>query len=89
MNRRSFLGTSAAAGVAATSAAAASSDVSQYTELKFIQMRNSKSNQRGRTTEFLEKHHLPMTKRAGYAAARLTKQEKRSNYKKMHDQADI
>jgi len=68
MNRRSFLGTSAA-GVAASSAAAASSDVSQYIELKFIQMRNSKSNQRGRTTAFLEKHHLPMTKRAGYVSA--------------------
>ena len=68
MDRRRFLGSSAAAGVAAGAASAAPTDSSQFIELKYIQMRNSRSNQRGRTTDFLEKHHLPMAERAGYSA---------------------
>jgi hypothetical protein len=37
----------------------------QYYELRFVQLRNSKANQQRRLSEFLEKHHLPMTRRLG------------------------
>lgn len=37
----------------------------QYYELRFVQLRNSKANQFERLSEFLEKHHLPMTRRLG------------------------
>jgi len=44
----------------------AESEVSnQYYELRFVQLHNSKANQPRRVTEFLEKHHLPMTQRLG------------------------
>jgi hypothetical protein len=37
----------------------------QYYELRFVELRNSKANQPRRVTEFLEQHHLPMTRRLG------------------------
>ncbi len=67
MDRRNFLTSSAAAGLVAGSAAAAGSPSNQYVELRSYQVRFSKSNQNERLTEFLEKHHLPMTKRVGIA----------------------
>jgi hypothetical protein len=66
MNRRAFLGASALG--LAGSAAAVSKDMNQYFELRSYQLRFSKSNQPERLAEFLEKHHLPMTKRVGIEA---------------------
>lgn len=63
MDRRTFLGSSAALGVAG--AAPAKEDANQYIELTFIQMRNDRDNQRRRLNTFLQEEHLPMTKRAG------------------------
>jgi len=45
--------------------AAESESTNQYYELRFVQLRNSKADQSRRASEFLEKHHLPMTKRVG------------------------
>lgn len=64
MNRRSFLGASAA-GLATASAADVRPEPNQYFELRFFQLRNSKADQSKRLTGFLEEHHLPMTKRNG------------------------
>ncbi len=68
MNRRYFLGASAAAGLAAGTSSAAEGG-NQYIELRFYQLRNSDSKQRARFNDFLRNHHLPMTKRAGIAPA--------------------
>ncbi|MDA1314976.1 MAG: NIPSNAP family protein [Acidobacteria bacterium] len=64
MNRRSFLGASAA-GLSTASAADVHKQPNQYFELRFFQLRNSKADQSKRLTGFLEEHHLPMTKRNG------------------------
>jgi len=68
MDRRGFLGASAA-GLAAGAASAAEAGGNQFFELKEYQLRNSKASQQRRLVEFLESEHLPMTKRAGAAAA--------------------
>lgn len=67
MDRRNFLATSSAAGLAATSAsaAAASSGGHQIYELRCYRLRYSKADQFGRLTSFLESEHLPMTERLG------------------------
>lgn len=67
MDRRNFLATSSAAGLAATSAstAAASSGGHQIYELRCYRLRYSKADQFGRLTGFLESEHLPMTERLG------------------------
>ena len=62
MNRRNFLTASGAAGLAAGVASAARSS-NQYIEPRYFYLRNSRSNQVGRTREFMEQHHLPMAKR--------------------------
>ena len=62
MNRRSFLGASAA-GLATGSAAAERKDSNQYFELRFFQLRSSKTDQQRRLVSLFEEHHLPMTKR--------------------------
>lgn len=67
MNRRSFLTVSGAAGLSAGTASAAKSS-NQYIELRYFYLRNSRSNQGGRTREFMEKHHLPMAKRNEFGA---------------------
>lgn len=63
MKRRSFLTSSAAAGLAAN-AQAADAPKSAYIEWRRIQLRNSPDNQRQRTTEFL-KEQLAAFQRAG------------------------
>ena len=70
MDRRNFLATSSAAGLAAGSAVAAESagGSNQIFELRCYQMRNSKTDQYGRLTGFMESEHLPMTKRTGVTA---------------------
>lgn len=67
MDRRNFLATSSAAGLAAGSAAAAdkADGENQIFEIRCYKLRYSKSDQFGRLTEFLEQEHLPMTKRVG------------------------
>lgn len=45
--------------------AAESESTNEYYELRFVQLRNSKADQPRRVSEFLEKHHLPMTQRVG------------------------
>lgn len=65
MNRRSFLGASAA-GLATSSAADMRQDSNQYFELRFFQLRNSKTDQQQRLVNLLEEHHLPMAKRNGF-----------------------
>jgi hypothetical protein len=66
MQRRDFLRLSAAGALSSGAMMAAESESSnQYYELRFVQLRNSKANQQRRVTEFLEKHHLPMTQRLG------------------------
>ncbi len=67
MDRRGFLTTSSAAGLAA-GAAAAQDDQSenQIFELRCYRLRNSKADQFGRLTAFLGDEHLPMTKRVGF-----------------------
>ncbi len=65
MDRRNFLASSSAAGLAAGSAAAAEGEANQVFELRCYKLRYSKSNQYGRLTDFLESEHLPMTKRVG------------------------
>lgn len=65
MNRRKFLATTAAAGLASSSAAAADEVSRQYFELTFFRLKNSAARQRARMLEFLEEHHLPMSKRVG------------------------
>ena len=67
MDRRNFLATSSAAGLASTSAsaAAASSGGHQIYELRCYRLRYSKADQFGRLTSFLESEHLPMTERLG------------------------
>lgn len=65
MNRRSFLGASAA-GLATSSAADVRKDSNQYFELRFFQLRNSKTDQQERLVSLFEEHHLPMTKRNGF-----------------------
>lgn len=75
MNRRSFVTASGAAGLAASAASASSAaeasaaeSSNQYIELRYLYLRNSRSNQVGRTREFLEKQHLPMAKRNDFGA---------------------
>ncbi len=70
MDRRNFLAGSSAAGLAAASASAAQheTDDNQIYELRCYWMRNSKTDQYGRLTAFLEAEHLPMTKRTGIEA---------------------
>ncbi len=70
MDRRNFIASSSAAGLAAGSAAAADGDGdgNQIYELRCYWMRNSKTDQYGRLTGFMESEHLPMTKRTGIAA---------------------
>ena len=68
MNRRGFISASAA-GLAAGAASAAEPGGNQFYELREYQLRNSKAGQQARLTAFLEAEHLPMTKRAGVAAA--------------------
>ncbi|MCY4189421.1 MAG: NIPSNAP family protein [Bryobacterales bacterium] len=67
MDRRNFLATSSAAGLASESAAAAGKmdGENQIFELRCYKLRYSKSDQYGRLTEFLEAEHLPMTERLG------------------------
>lgn len=67
MDRRNFLGASAA-GLAAGTAAAAEGSSNQYFELRDYRLRNSKAGQNRRLQEFLEQEHLPMAKRVGAAA---------------------
>ena len=70
MERRHFLSASAAAGASAASAAAAThaEGENQIFEIREYQLRNSKTEQVKRLSEFLEQEHLPMTKRTGVAA---------------------
>lgn len=68
MDRRNFLGASAA-GLAAGAASAAESASNQYFELREYKLRYSHARQPQRLREFFEKEHLPMTKRVGAAAA--------------------
>jgi len=63
MNRRSFLGTSVLA--AAPAVLTGAETPNQYIELRFYDLHNGTANQRQRLTQFLEQHHLPMTKRLG------------------------
>ncbi len=67
MDRRNFLATSSAAGLAAGSAAAAekTDGENQIFELRCYKLRYSKSDQFGRLTQFLEAEHLPMAERVG------------------------
>ena len=67
MDRRNFLATSSAAGLAAGSAAAAGPETgeNQIFELRCYRLRYSKADQFARLTAFLESEHLPMTKRLG------------------------
>ncbi len=67
MQRRTFLGASAA-GLATSSAADARQDSNQYFELRFHRLRVNRSGQRKRLEEFLESRHLPMAKRTGIGA---------------------
>ncbi len=67
MDRRNFLGASAA-GLAAGSAAGAEGAANQFFELRDYKLRNSKAGQSHRLQQFLEQEHLPMTKRVGVAA---------------------
>lgn len=70
MDRRNFLASSSAAGLAAASASAAERETggNQIFELRCYRLRNSKTDQFGRLTAFFEAEHLPMTKRTGIAA---------------------
>ncbi len=61
MDRRDFIATSSAAGLAA----AAEGEGNQIFELRCYRLRYSKADQYGRLTGFLEAEHLPMTQRAG------------------------
>lgn len=64
MDRRNFLASSSAAGLAAGSAAAQEPhDEHQIFELRCYRLRYSKADQYGRLTAFLEAEHLPMTQR--------------------------
>ena len=65
MTRRSFIPSAAAAAVAGAGSAAAETPRNVIIELRRIQLRNGPDNQRQRTTEFLEKHALPVFQRAG------------------------
>lgn len=70
MDRRNFLGASAA-GIAASSAASAAhheGGTAQIFELRDYKLRNSKAGQNRRLREFLKAEHLPMTKRVGVSA---------------------
>lgn len=70
MDRRNFLGASAA-GIAASSTASAAhheGGTAQIFELRDYKLRNSKAGQSRRLQEFLEQEHLPMTKRVGVSA---------------------
>ena len=68
MDRRNFLTTSSAVGLAAGSAAGAEGAAkdNQIFELRCYKLRYSKSDQYGRLTAFLESEHLPMTERVGF-----------------------
>ena len=63
MQRRHFITASAAGGLSAGAASAAERPPNQYIEVRHFQQRNSHALQPARLGEFLEKHHLPMTKR--------------------------
>ncbi len=63
MQRRHFITASAAGGLTVGAAAAADQPPNQYIEVRQFQQRNSRALQPARLSEFLEKHHLPMTKR--------------------------
>jgi hypothetical protein len=66
MQRRDFFRLSAVGALSSGAMMAAEPESSnQYYELRFVQLHNSKANQSGRVNEFLEKHHLPMSKRLG------------------------
>ena len=67
MDRRNFLASSSAAGLAAGSAAAeqGARGGNQIFELRCYKLRYSKAEQYPRLTGFLESEHLPMTKRLG------------------------
>jgi NIPSNAP len=66
MQRRDFLRLSAVGALSSGAMMAAESESSnQYYELRFVECHNSKANQSARVSEFLEKHHLPMTRRLG------------------------
>ena len=67
MDRRNFLTTSSAAGLAAgpASAAAAGAGENQIFELSCYKLRYSKADQYARLTSFLEAEQLPMAKRVG------------------------
>lgn len=67
MDRRNFLASSSAAGLASGAAAAAEGepDGNQIFELRCYKLRYSKSGQFGRLLGFLESEHLPMTARLG------------------------
>ena len=67
MDRRNFLASSSAAGLAAGAATAAENEgaANQIFEVRCYKLRYSKANQFGRLTEFLESEHLPMTERLG------------------------
>ena len=67
MQRRAFLGASAA-GLATSSAAGARPDANQYFELTFHRLRTNKSAQGKRLQEFIEGRHLPMAKRNEFGA---------------------
>ncbi len=71
MERRRFLSASTAAGVTAASASAAAhaEAENQIFELREYKLRNSKTGQSKRLSEFMEQEHLPMTKRTGVSAA--------------------
>lgn len=70
MDRRNFLASSSIAGLAAGSASAAHHEEggNQIYELRCYWMRNSKTDQYGRLTAFMEAEHLPMTQRTGIEA---------------------
>ena len=67
MDRRNFLTSSSAAGLAAgsASASAAGAGENQIFELRCYKLRYSKADQYARLTGFLEAEHLPTTKRVG------------------------
>lgn len=67
MDRRNFLASSSAVGIAAGTAAAAEdgSGENQIFELRCYKLRYSKADQFARLTGFLESEHLPMTERLG------------------------
>ncbi len=67
MDRRKFLAASSVVGIPAGSASAASHEHSgnQIYELRCYRMRNSRADQYGVLTGFLEAEHLPMCKRQG------------------------